>query len=110
MNGVGDASGSATSSVNQFVGDVLGRNDATSDYEASRDAFTRASQMSVGNSVYWQNGRTGHWGYYCAIRDGHARYNGDYCREYMSTVYMNRKCQKTRGTACRTKNGEWYDE
>lgn len=79
------------------------------DYYVSNGAFVRATRNAVGDSVYWQNGRTGNWGSYCPIRDGHTRLYGDYCREMMATVHAkNGNVQRIYSTACRRPDGTWY--
>lgn len=102
----GAAIGAAAGAV---VGNAIGRASQTSDYHVSRGAFVKASQAPCGDTAYWYNGRTGNWGYYCPLRDGHTRIYGDYCREFMTTVYINGKQQRMYGTACRRPNGTWYD-
>ncbi len=93
--------------VDALCGNGIGRT-VGSDYFASNGALFKATQVATGDSVYWQNGRTGSWGYYCPIRDGHTRIQGDYCREIMSTISANGRVQRIYNTICRRPNGTWY--
>jgi surface antigen len=91
-----------------LCGNGIGRAVEGSDYFVANTAFVKATRMAVGDSAYWENGRTGNWGYYCPIRDGHTRIYGDYCRELMSTVCINGQMQRIYSTVCRHPNGTWY--
>lgn len=90
------------------AGEAIGRYLDESDNYHQRRAFTAASRAPVGETVYWENGRTGHWGWYQPCADGHSRY-GNYCREFTVNTYMDGRCQKVSGTACRRPNGTWYE-
>ena len=94
--------------LNGLIGNAIGRAPDCGDDRAAYGAFLKATQAPLGESVYWRNGRSGHWGFYCPLRDGHTRSIGDYCRDLASTAYVDGKMQRTRGTVCRQPNGEWY--
>lgn len=70
-------------------------------------AFLTAAQVPLGESVRWENGRTGYWGWYCPVREGHSEC-GNYCREFVSTICVNGRLERVYGTACRHPNGSWY--
>ena len=59
-------------------------------------------------AVYWTNTRTGNWGTYQPVRDGHSRYVGYYCREFVSTAVVYGRMERVYGTACRHPNGTWH--
>lgn len=90
------------------AGEAIGRYLDESDNGHKRRAFSSASRAPVGETVYWENGRTGHWGWYEPTADGHSRY-GNYCREFTMKTYMNGRAQRVTGTACRRPNGTWYE-
>lgn len=89
------------------MGNAIGRTISV-DYDPASGAFLKATQVMVGETVYWQNGRTGHWGYFCPLRDGHTRYDGNYCREFMSTFCINGQIKRMYSMACRRPDGTWY--
>lgn len=105
--GGGRVAGAAIGAVaGGIAGNAIGRSlDEADGYEADM-AFTRASRAPVGEVVYWNNIRTGNWGSYQPIREGHSRY-GNYCRQYMTTVEINGRVERMYGTACRQPNGTW---
>lgn len=108
-SGLGQVAGVAIGAgIGGVIGNAIGRTANYDDDQYAYRAFIGASQAPAGDSVYWRNGRTGHWGYFCPLRDGHTRVQGDYCRDFMSTAYINGKTERTRGRACRQPDGVWY--
>lgn len=108
-SGVGSVGGGVIGAVvGGVVGNAIGRTMGPSDCEQSGCAFIRATRAPVGDAVYWRNGRTGNWGYYCPTRDGHTRMLGDYCREFITTTHYGNKMERTYATGCRAPNGQWY--
>lgn len=91
-----------------IAGNAIGRYMDDTDSGHARRAFSSASRAPVGETVYWENGRTGHWGAYQVRADGHSRY-GNYCREFAMTAYVNGREERVYGTACRRPNGTWYE-
>lgn len=81
--------------------------ECASDIRAANAAFREASQVAVGEKIYWSNVRTGTWGTFCPVRDGHAAC-GNYCREFAAVVHMHGSVKRVYGTACRRPNGTWY--
>lgn len=109
-SGIGAVGGGAVGAVvGGAIGNAVGRASTTrDDCSESGCAFIRATRAPVGDSVYWRNGRTGNWGYYCPVRDGHTRMLGDYCRDFITSSYKDGKMLRARETACRNPRGEWY--
>lgn len=70
-------------------------------------AFLTASRAPVGQTIYWTNVRTGNWGNYRPVRDGHRRFDGLYCREFVSNGMINGRAVRVYNTACRHPNGTW---
>lgn len=87
-------------------GNALGRQPYPEDIRSVNHGFTKATRVPVGETVYWHSKRTGHWGTFCPIRDGHALC-GDYCREFVTTTVIDGHTERTYGTACRKPNGTW---
>jgi surface antigen len=89
-----------------FVGNRIG---ASLDEEDKRRAY--AAQMQAletgpsGAPVAWRNPDTGRYG---NVVPGPAyQMNGEPCREYTHTVYVDGQPQTGRGTACRNADGSW---
>ncbi len=108
-HGAGRAAGAAIGAVfGGLFGKAVGQQleDADDMKEANR-AFVTATRAPVGQTIYWNNTRTGNWGYYRPIRDGHRRFDGYYCREFVTTATINGHTERVYGTACRHPNGTW---
>jgi surface antigen len=100
---VGTAVGAA---VGSLIGNRIG---AALDDEDKRRAY--AAQMQAletgpsGAPVAWRNPDSGRYG---NIVPGPAyQTNGQTCRQYSHTVYIDGKPQTQRGTACRAADGSW---
>jgi len=93
--------------VGGFLGNAIGRSADQSDVREANRAFNKAARSPVGQTVYWHNKRTGNWGTYRPVRDGHSGH-GKYCREFVTTATVNGKTERVYGTACRQPNGTWY--
>jgi surface antigen len=89
-----------------FVGNRIG---ASLDDEDKRRAY--AAQMQAletgpsGAPVAWRNPDSGRYG---NVVPGPAyQMNGESCRQYTHTVYIDGQPQSQRGTACRNPDGSW---
>lgn len=113
------SSGPAGSSPNAFTGSVAatepnpmaGGPPAPSsldprDRPAAGAAHLRALQFGEpGAPVAWRNSETGHHG---TIVPGPAyQSNGQTCREFSHTVYVDNRPQTGRGSSCRNPDGTW---
>jgi surface antigen len=76
------------------------------DRPAAGAAHTRALQFGEpGAPVAWRNAETGHHG---TIVPGPAyQSNGQTCREFSHTVYVDNRPQTGRGSSCRNSDGSW---
>lgn len=111
---LGNAIGSGADNAGTFVGAALGgflgnRIGASLDDEDKRRAY--AAQMQAletgpsGAPVAWRNPDSGRYG---NVVPGPAyQMNGEPCREYSHTVYIDGQPQTQRGTACRNPDGSW---
>ncbi len=90
-----------------LLGNAVGQKMDEEDLREANRAFATASRAPVGQTIYWNNARTGNWGYYRPIRDGHRRFDGLYCREFVTTATINGRTERVYGTACRHPNGTW---
>lgn len=90
-----------------MTGNAIGRYLDEYDARYANRAFERASRVPVGETVYWNNTRTGNWGCYRPLREGHSSIEGLYCREYETTAMIQGRKQRIYGRACRQPNGTW---
>lgn len=90
-----------------LIGNQIGVSMDNSDKDSANHAFNEATRVPVGETVYWRNERSGHWGAYRPVRDGQSEL-GYYCREFVTTVHVHGRTEKLYGTACRKPNGSWY--
>ena len=93
--------------IGGIAGNALGRRIDEQDRRHADRAFDHSSRTTKGEIVYWHNGRTGNFGSYVAVRDGHSRY-GNYCREFAMAATINGRYERVYQTACRKPNGTWY--
>jgi surface antigen len=93
--------------VGALLGNAIGHKMDEEDIRSANRAFATATRAPVGQTIYWSNSRTGNWGYYRPIRDGHRRFDGLYCREFTTTATINGRTERVGGTACRHPNGTW---
>ncbi len=62
--------------------------------------------LDTGQPVSWKNPDSGTYGTVTPTRTYNSD-QGQYCREYQQTVYIDGKPQKGYGTACRQPDGSW---
>lgn len=106
-HGAGSVVGGAIGAlIGGLIGNQIGSSMDAEDKSKANVAFTKATRVSVGETVYWHNGQNGHWGSYRPIRDGESDL-GYYCREFVTTVYTHGRTEKLYGTACRQPDGSW---
>ncbi len=107
-HGAGSVAGAAVGAVvGGLFGNAVGKSMEDEDMKEANRAFVTATRAPVGQTIYWNNSRTGNWGYYRPIRDGHQRFDGYYCREFVTTATINGRTERVYGTACRNPNGTW---
>lgn len=90
-----------------LIGNRIGASMDGADQAQANTAFVKATRVPVGETVYWNNSHTGHWGSYRPVRDGESRM-GYYCREFVTTVHVHGRTEKLYGTACRKPDGSWH--
>jgi surface antigen len=91
-----------------LLGGFLGNQIGQSLDNADRARYDSASQqaMETGQSRAWSNHESGHHGRITP----HKRYRNDegqYCRQYTQTIYVDGKARRGKGTACRQQDGTW---
>ena len=84
------------------VGASLNEQDRQRAYAAQMQAIQNGDP---GAPVSWRSADAGRYG---TVVPGPAyQSNGTTCREYSHTIYIDRKPQSGRGTACRNADGSW---
>ena len=72
------------------------------------NSYNRASQraMDTGSAQSWKNPHSGNYG---SIRPNKRYRNeeGQYCREYTQTIYIDGSNHSGHGTACWEEDGTW---
>jgi surface antigen len=89
-----------------FVGSEVGKSLDKADQQAARQAESHAQTAPIGQRIAWSNPDTGHSGTVTPMRDG-ADQNGNYCREFQTSVTIDGKSEGAYGTACRQPDGSW---
>jgi surface antigen len=89
-----------------LVGSSIGRTMDEVDRMKARQALEQATYTPIGETITWNNPRTGHEGAVTPVRDG-VTASGAYCREFQQTVTIGNKTEKAYGTACRQPDGSW---
>ena len=67
----------------------------------------RLATTPIGQSIAWNNPKSGNYGAFTPTRDGTNTTTGEYCREYQTTVTVGGKTENAYGTACRQPDGSW---
>ena len=89
--------------IGGMVGNLLDQRDKQMAAEAAHRAM---ESTPTGKSVAWQNPDSGHSGTVTPTRT-YQTANGNYCRDYQTTVVIDGKNERATGTACRQPDGSW---
>jgi len=94
-----------------LAGALIGRNIGESLDRADRiyagRAVAQAERAPIGQTISWNNPDSGHSGSVTPTRDGVDNHSGQYCREYLTEVYIDGKLEDAYGTSCRKSDGSW---
>lgn len=89
-----------------LVGSNIGRTMDDVDRMKARQALEQATHAPIGETITWNNPRSGHQGSVTPVRDGRSS-SGNYCREFQQTVTVDGRSEQLYGTACRQPDGSW---
>jgi surface antigen len=89
-----------------LIGNSIGSSLDNADRAQAARAQERAYAAPIGQPISWNNPQSGNSGTFTPVRDGTAA-NGQYCREYQSTVVIGGQAKQAYGTACRQPDGQW---
>jgi len=108
---VGDGTGQVLAAIGggllgAYLGNQVGQSLDRADQAYASQAEAQAHNAPVGETITWNNPESGNYGSYTPVRDGTDN-NGNYCREYQTTVTVGGEYQQAYGTACRQPDGSW---
>ena len=106
-SGTGKLAATAAGAVlGGLVGSEIGRSLDEVDRRRLSEANHRARTAPIGETITWNNPRTGNAGSVTPVREGTSA-SGAYCREFQQTLTVGGKTQSGVGTACRQPDGSW---
>ena len=92
--------------IGALVGSQIGKGlDDVDKIKADR-AINEAHVAPLGETIAWNNPRSGNSGTVTPIRDGTTS-SGAYCREFQQTITVGGETKDAYGTACRQPDGSW---
>ena len=108
---IGDGDGqivatAAGTLIGAVIGNEVGRNMDEMDRIRMGAAQQQAYAAPMGQTIIWNNQKTGNSGTVTPIRDGR-REDGKYCREFQTEVMVGGTQSSAFGVACRASNGDW---
>lgn len=89
-----------------LIGSEIGNSLDKADQAAAAQAYHRAGDAPIGETITWRNPESGNYGTVTPSREGRSD-DGRYCREYQSSIYVGGKVEQGVGTACRNPDGSW---
>jgi surface antigen len=90
-----------------LVGGYVGTKLDQADHREAEKVAVRALEASPsGNATNWSNPDSGNYGTFTPTRT-YQTANGQYCREFKQTIYIDGEAHETQGTACRRPDGTW---
>jgi surface antigen len=93
--------------IGGLIGNQIGRYmDAQDQQLARRSEYVALEHNPDWQPAQWHNPNNGSYGYALPQRT-YQRPDGQYCREYQTTVIVNGQPQTGFGTACREPDGSW---
>lgn len=99
-----------TTAIGTLLGAAIGSSVGASldelDQMKADQAFNQAAAAPIGQTIAWNNPKSGHSGTVVVTRDGTST-AGAYCREFQNTVTIGGQPQSSYGTACRQPDGTW---
>ena len=90
-----------------WIGNSVGKSlDRADQAYATQTANAALERYPDGQASTWQNPNTGHSGATTPTRT-YQTAQGQYCREYQTSVVIDGRTQSAYGTACRQPDGSW---
>lgn len=76
------------------------------DAEYAVQAERRAYAAPIGEDIQWRNPDTGNYGTVTPVGEGRTA-NGQYCRDFRQSIYVDGKSEQATGRACQQRDGSW---
>lgn len=92
--------------IGALAGSEIGRSLDRADRTYADRAVTRAQAAPLGETITWNNPKSGNSGTVTPVRDGTSA-SGQYCREFQQSITVGGKMQQGYGVACRQPDGTW---
>ena len=92
--------------IGALVGSEVGRSLDEIDRMKANEAIQRARTARIGESIHWNNPRSGNSGSITPVRNGQSE-SGLFCREFRQEVVVGGKRSHAYGIACRQDDGTW---
>ena len=92
--------------IGGLIGSEIGRSMDEVDRMKADEAVNRAHSAPIGDTITWNNPRSGNAGTVTPLRDGTST-SGQYCREFDQTITVAGETQQGYGIACRQPDGTW---
>lgn len=89
-----------------LAGSEIGKSLDRADQLAADEALQKAASASTGQTIRWNNPKTGNRGT-ITPRTSARRSSVGYCREYEQTIYVGGRAETATGRACQQRNGTW---
>ncbi len=94
--------------VGGIVGSEIGRSlDEADRQRAAAAEYYALEEEDVGGKRRWESEESGHRGEVVVTRE--SRRNGQLCREYEHTIYIDGEPDTIRGTSCKGEDGRWRE-
>ena len=109
---VGKGSGSkwatgAGAVLGALAGSSIGQSLDAADRAAAGQAWDRAYDAPVGQTIKWNNPNSGNHGTVTPVREGRSTSNNGVCREYKQSIFVGGQAETAVGTACQNSDGTW---
>lgn len=92
--------------IGALIGSRIGKGLDDADKANADRAINKAHNAPLGETIAWNNPRSGNSGTVTPVRDGTSS-SGAYCREFQQTVTVGGETKDAYGTACRQPDGSW---
>jgi surface antigen len=89
-----------------MIGNEIGKSLDKADRMYASRALERAQSAPVGETITWENPKSGNRGSVTTVREGRSS-SGAYCREFQQTVVIGGHEERAYGTACQQPDGSW---
>ena len=92
--------------IGALAGSEVGKSLDRADRVYADKAVSRAHAAPIGETITWNNPKSGNHGAITPVRDG-TSHEGRYCREFQQSITVGGKTQQGYGIACRQPDGAW---